>query len=203
MMLRPLLRRALVAAALGSTETLAAAGCGGAHAGAAAPQSPRAMAPNLRDLPSGPALHVTSEDDVQAAKALAEMMRAHPEMGFVVINVEGDRIGVAHRRGKFLLQPRMRGPGGINRIIVMQLYAVKDEFRGREAQLKEVCYQINSTYDFLTTYLQPAVVTTLFVAQSQLTFGDDLSLGFLGKYLEELKKATLQVAAKSLVAYLK
>ncbi|HEY3354525.1 MAG TPA: hypothetical protein VGQ83_14835 [Polyangia bacterium] len=195
-----LVRRAgLIAAA---ATTLVAVGCGSA-ATAPARRSGSAANPSLRAGAVGPALHVTSDDDSQAALALATMIRQHPETGFAIINLEGDRVGVSRKGAKFLLQPRMRGPGEINRIIVMQLYAVKDEFRGREQQLKDVCYQINSTYDFITTYLQPAFVTTLFVAQSQLTFGDDLSLGFLGKYLEELKRATLQVAARTLVAYLK
>jgi hypothetical protein len=190
----------LAGALVAAVALAASVGCAGS---AASRHALGTANPSLRAIPSGPALHVTSDDDVQAATALAAMMRANPEMGVTVINQDGDRLGVARKGAKFLPQPRMHGPGGINRIIVMQLYAVKDEYRGREQQLKDLCYQVNSTYDFLTTYLQPAHVTTLFVAQSQLTFGDDLSLGFLAKYREELKAATLQVAARSLVAYLK
>lgn len=189
------LRSLIAASAL--AVTLVAAGCTSSVASQRrTPDSPRLAMP-------GPAMLVTNADDAATARSLAQLIGAHPEFGLRVVRLDGPRVGVQWGVGTFVLRPRITGRGGVNRLVVEQYYYVSPEqYRGHEGEVVAACDRINRRSDFLNTRIVPRVGAPLFVATSDLTFGNHLSLWHLTRYLVELKRATLVVLSPALGRYL-
>jgi hypothetical protein len=171
---------------------LAGSGCA---ATTAATARPGAALPAAR-------LDVTSPDPVAAARALAAAITAHPEHGLHVIYVQGDQVAVRWRIFKYLLEPRLAGPGGVNYLRVSQHYALRDSAVDQEEAVARACRAINHRYDFLSTRIERSRGRRLFVARSHLAFADSLSLTRLTEYLKALKRVTLVIAANRLRPFL-
>jgi hypothetical protein len=203
------LRRGRAATILvGIVATVWGVGCAGAKAQSPAPAVPTAMKTAGVPAKIGEAKidiggHALSDDDARAAGILAELMLHHPEEGFQVLTVGTDGVGVARGPFKFLIQPKIKGPGKTNKLVIKQFYMVRPEHAASAEKLQELCFELNTTMPFIHASILQTQRGPLFVAQSELSFGDTLMLGDLATYLDELKHEFLAQGAKRMAAYLK
>ena len=183
--------------------SLLASGCVGSRIASPRDAFHLALPPGPTIATGGTQFVVTSDDNARAAATLAALMVEHPELGFRVLVVGSDGLGVARGPYKYVLQPRVLGPGRPSKLVVKQLYAVKDQFVGHDAQLAELCFEVDTTMRFLHASVMSTPRGPLFVARSELPFNTVLPLDALGRYLDDLKRSTLAQGAARLTRYLK
>jgi hypothetical protein len=196
------------AMALGVAAAVLGMGCAGSRAAAPSPFGPTSVKTAGLGVLIGKAgldvqAHKVADDDTRAAAVLAELMLHHPEQGFRVVTVGSEGVGVARGAYKFLLQPRIKGVGQSNKLVVMQFYEVKAEEARHATRLQELCFEINTTMPFVKASILDTPRGPLFVAASELSFGDTLMLGDLGQFLDDLKHRTLAQGGRRMAVYLK
>jgi hypothetical protein len=196
------------AMALGVVAAVAGLGCAGARSsapGAALPTSMKMAGVEAKIGKPGIGVdaHKMADDNTRAAAILAELMLHHPEEGFRVLTVGSEGVGVARGPFKFLIQPRINGVGKVNRFVVKQFYEVKPAEAKNAARLQELCFELNTTMPFLKASILNTARGPLFVAESEISFGDTILLSDLGTYLDELKHETLSQGGKRMATYLK
>lgn len=170
----PLLRRILPLA----LPLLAA--CGGAGAN--------------RPCPAAPPMHepvkvmLEGDDDKAAARKLGEFLKAH---GATIVSQEDGSIGVRYRGVGAVLQPRLDGGKGIDRIVATRVFAPKDEYRGKP-EIAELALKLNQRVNIAKFWVHEDGTLML---SSQLTFMDELRLAWIAAFFDWLAAQAANMAA--------
>jgi hypothetical protein len=147
-----------------------------------------------KPCPAAPAVHeavklvLDGDDDKAAAKKLAEFMKAH---GATIVTQEESSIGVRYRGIGAVLQPRLDGGKGIDRIVITRVFAPKDEFRGKP-EIAELAVKLNEKVNIAKFWVHEDGTLML---SSQITFMDELHLAWIAAFFDWMAAQAAQMAA--------
>ena len=156
------------------------AACGGAGANRPCPAAPPVHEP-VKVILDG-------SDDKAAAKKLAEFMKEH---GATIVTHEDDSIGVRYRGIGAVLQPRLDGGKGIDRIVITRVFAPKDEYRGKP-EIAELALRLNQKVNIAKFWVHDD--GTLMVS-AQITFMDELHLAWIAAFFDWMAAQAAHMAA--------
>jgi hypothetical protein len=135
---------------------------------------------------SGPALKLAGADNKAAAQKLAAYLKGEK---LAVVNTFPDSVVVKYENENVVLEPKML-PGGINRLVVKKIYAVRAKDEAAAAALKDLLWKINCNYNMAQFVLD---TNRNLVIQSQMTFTEGVSREEIEKYLKFFNMSMVMV----------
>jgi hypothetical protein len=147
-----------------------------------------------RPCPAAPAVHepvkilLDGDDDKAATKKLAEFLKGH---GFAIISQEESSLAVRYRGIGAILQPKLDGGKGIDRIVVTRVFAPKDDFRGKP-EIADLAVKLNHKLNIAKFWVHDDGTLML---SAQITFMDELHLAWIAAFFDWMAAQAAQMAA--------
>jgi hypothetical protein len=147
-----------------------------------------------RPCPAAPAVHepvkvlLDGDDDKAATKKLAEFLKGH---GFAVVSQEESSLAVRYRGIGAILQPKLDGGKGIDRIVVTRVFAPKDDFRGKP-EIADLAVKLNHLLNIAKFWVHDDGTLML---SAQITFMDELHLAWIAAFFDWLAAQAAQMVA--------
>ena len=147
-----------------------------------------------RPCPAAPAMHepvkvfLDGDDDKAATKKLAEFLKAH---GVTIVSQDDTSIAVRYRGIGAILQPKLDGGKGIDRIVATRVFAPKDEYRGKP-EIADLALKLNQKLNIAKFWVHEDGTLML---SAQITFMDELHLAWIAAFFDWMAAQAAQMAA--------